>query len=208
MAEPITELPDCIARPVQGPSPMNPLTDEHFLQIRMAVKARRPVAAAAKTARFSANSTLAIGLLGIPVLLFSPSLIGFLMVTGICTIGVIERSGARRLRLGQPSAAAFLGRNQLAFLGLIVAYCIFQMVTFSGTEASAALMSKETRSALAQLPGQDIVGQMGRLGPDGGVRILRTGDSAERCFPRRAGAVLLQPAPASPDATGKHTLLG
>ncbi len=165
MAEPITEFQHCIARPVQGTSPLNPLTDEHFLQIRMAVEARRPVAAAVRTARFSANSTLVIGVLGVPVALFSPSWISIAMVVGICTIGMIERSGVRRLRQGQPSAATFLGRNQLAFLGLIVAYCIIQMMTFSGSGASEALISKDTRSALAQLPGQDITGQIDTWAP-------------------------------------------
>lgn len=143
------------ARAIPPAQPASPLTEAHFALLREMAAARQPVRKAARKARVSAITTLAIGALGLPLTLFFPGWLSFAMAVGICTIGAIEYVGARRLRAGQPTAAGFLGRNQLAFLGLIVAYCLIQMLTFSNADT---LVSPELRSQLAQLPGleQDI----------------------------------------------------
>jgi len=89
------------------------------------------------------------------------------MVVGICTIGVFEYIGARRMRRADVSAAALLGRNQLVFLGLIVMYCVIQMVMFSTAAAQGELLSADLRSELSQLQGTgvDLENEMRAWGP-------------------------------------------
>ncbi len=144
------------ARPIDAPERESPLTEDDFALLRRALAGRRPVQNATRTARFSAVTVLVIGAAGIPITLISPSWQGVLMVAGICTIGVIEYIGARRMQRAEVAAAAFLGRNQLAFLGLIALYCVIQMVTFSTAATQGELLSADMRSALAQLQGTDM----------------------------------------------------
>jgi hypothetical protein len=141
-----------------GPAHRRPragVAAEDFALLRRALAGRRPVRSAARTARSSAVSILVIGAAGIPITLIWPSWLGLLTEAGICAIGVIEYIGARRMQRGDVSAAAFLGRNQLAFLGLIVLYCVIQMVTISTAAAQGSLLSADMQSALSQLQGTD-----------------------------------------------------
>ncbi len=148
--KPLDSPPIPTARCIATPAPACPLSEEDFRLLRRAAAARRPVRKVAGTARFSAVTTLVIGVAGIPFLIFSPSGIALLMVVGICAIGVIEFVGYRRIRRGTPSAATLLGRNQLAFMALIVGYCIFQMATVA-RQPLAAFSSPELQSSLSQL---------------------------------------------------------
>ncbi len=147
-----------VAARVPAAEPVSPLEEAHFSLLRRAMDGRRPVRKAARTARFSAITILAIGIISIPLVLLSPSWAGFLVVTGICVIGVVEYIGSQRMRQGLPSAAVFLARNQLAFVAVILVYCLVQMLTFSSKQARSALISPEMQSQLSQLPGleQDI----------------------------------------------------
>ena len=129
---------------------VDPLGEEHHTLLRQAVAARRPVRKVAGTARTSAITTLLIGAASVPFVIFSPSAVSLLVVAGICTVGVVEYRGAQRIRRGEPDAAVLLGRNQMAFLTLIVAYCVIQMAMFSADSASASLISPEVRSQLSQ----------------------------------------------------------
>jgi hypothetical protein len=137
------------------------LTEEDFALLRRALACRQPVRKAARTARFSAFTTLVIGVAGIPLALLAPSWLGTVMVVGICTIGVVEYAGARQMQRGQVSAATLLGANQLMFLGLIAAYCVIQMLTFSTAAAESSLLPADVQSQLSQLQGggQDLVHQ-------------------------------------------------
>lgn len=146
------------ARPVEGgvfrpaPSSVPPPTAEQLRVLMRAAETRRPIRAAASKARFSAVTTLIIGLLGLPFMVLSFSWSSMAITLGVCVIGAIEYVGYRRLRLGLPSAANFLACNQLAFLGLISAYCVFQMLTFSTAELDAAIGS-QTPPEVSQLVG-------------------------------------------------------
>ncbi len=140
------------ARPATPPAAADPLSPEHHRLLRQAAAARRPIRRAARVARSSAITILAIGTLGVPFLIFWPSWLGLLVVVGIATVGIVEYVGARRMRRGEPTAAAFLGRNQLAFMGLIAAYCILQMLTFSPEQARAALDSSDLQEVFSLVP--------------------------------------------------------
>ncbi len=153
------------ARPVEPPKRESPLSEEDFALLRHALVGRDPVRRAARTARFSAASILVIGAAGIPITLFWPSWLSLVMVAGICAIGAIEYIGARRMQRGDVSAASFLGRNQLAFLGLITAYCVYQMVTMSSAAAQGTLLSPDLQSALDQMGSADVERQMKTWAP-------------------------------------------
>jgi len=136
--------------------PASPMDEMQFLVLRQAVIRRRPLRRAARVARFSAWSILVIGLGGGPVLLLAPSLSGLVVVCGICAVGVMEYIGADKLRRGQRDAPAFLARNQLIFILLIAAYCVYQMVTFSPDEMRAAAGLSGKDAGLLALGGGDM----------------------------------------------------
>jgi hypothetical protein len=144
------------ARPANTPEPATPLTEEHFALLRRAVACREPVRRATRTARFSAITTLVIGVAGIPLAIISPSWSAILAIAGVCTIGVLEYIGAQRMRRGLPSAARFLGTNQLAFLGLITLYCVSQMLSFSTAATQSTLLSADMQAQLSQLQDVDL----------------------------------------------------
>jgi len=149
---PLPPTPIQAGRPTAGARPECPLDASHFLLIRRAAAARKPVLRAARTARASAITTLAIAFLGLLFLALSPDLAGLLVVCAVGVIGAVEYVGYLRLRRTEPSAAVLLGRNQLAFLGVIVLYCVVQMVLFSPEEYKKAALSEETRSVLGGMP--------------------------------------------------------
>ena len=130
----------------------SPLTDDHYALIRQATRDRKAVKSAARTALFSAATTLFIGVSALPFALIWPSLSSLVIVAGVCVIGGVELMGSRRMRQADPRAPAMLAENQLAFLGLIVLYCIFQALTFSTDAAKAAALSPEVRAQLAAMP--------------------------------------------------------
>ncbi len=151
------------ARPVSSAEHGGPLTEAHFSLLRRAQVTREPIRKAARTARFSALTTLAISLAGVPVALFSPSWLSTAAIMAIGAIGVVEYVGARRMRRGELSAASLLGTNQLVFMGLIVAYCVTQMLTFSTPAGQSTLLPADLRAQLAQLEGVEGVGlELGR----------------------------------------------
>lgn len=145
-----------LARPIASPTSPAPLSEAHFALLRRALTCRQPVHKAARTARFSAFTILVIGVAGIPVALFWPSWLSVLAVAGICTIGVVEYAGARRLQRGEVSAARLLGMNQLVFMGLIAAYCVAQMATLRGAATGAAALPADVQEQLSQLQGLDL----------------------------------------------------
>lgn len=131
------------------------LQESDFLLVRQAAHARRAIRSAGRTASVSAWITLALAAIGLPCLLLWPSWSGAMMTGGLCFVGVIELKGCRRLRRAEPAAATALGRNQLIFLGLIVLYCVAQMLAFSPQQAKAAAVSPEFRSQLAAMPSME-----------------------------------------------------
>ena len=143
--------PESARNPVAEPA--SPLDESHFQFLRHVTEQRRPIRNAARTARGSAITILVVGAASVPLLLLSPSWRALFVVAGIWVIGVREYIGSQRMRQCLPSAATFLGRNQLAFIALIVVYCTLQMLSFSGARARDAMISPELQSQLAMLPG-------------------------------------------------------
>jgi len=153
--------------PIPIANPVSPLDESHFRLLRQITEQRRPIRKAARTARGSAITILVIAAASAPLLIFSPTWQALLIVAGIGVIGVREYIGAQRMRQGIPSAATFLGYNQVAFIALIVIYCVVQMLSFSGAEARGELISPELQSQLAMMPGleHDINSQIESLAP-------------------------------------------
>jgi hypothetical protein len=137
------------------PVPPAPLDETHFLMIRRAVFRRKIVRSAARAAAWDAGITLAIGLLGLMLSLAWWSWLGILVTVGICAIGCVGLVARRLMSDAKPSAARILAVNQLAFMTLILLYCVIQMLTFSPAAARAALLSPEVVSQLRDLPGMD-----------------------------------------------------
>ncbi|MBN2447971.1 MAG: hypothetical protein JXO22_14665 [Phycisphaerae bacterium] len=148
---PVGRIVPVVARPAV-PTGETPLSEEHYHQLRLAAIGRQPVLKAARAARASAITILVIGLSGLPVALLFPGWLSFLTTVGITVIGTVEWVGARRLREADPGAATFLGRNQMAFLALIIAYCLYQMLAFSPEQAQTAALAPQLKSQLAQVP--------------------------------------------------------
>ena len=128
------------------------LTDAHFAEVRQAVRDRRRVKGAARTALSSGSITLMIGVLAAPFVLVWPSASGVMIVAGMCAVGAVELFGYGRMRRAEPSSARLLGANQLAFLGLISLYCVMEMVAFSPQEVRAAALSPEVQAQLSAVP--------------------------------------------------------
>ncbi len=91
----------------------------------MALAADRaiPVRNAARVATFNAWVTGIIAAMSAPFALFS--VVGFLVAAGLCFVAWNEFRGRRRLLEFDPAAATILAWNQLAFLTLIVTYCLW-----------------------------------------------------------------------------------
>jgi hypothetical protein len=123
---------------------VSPLSDEHYLAIHEAIAARRPIRRAARTANRSAMSILAVGAASVPMLAFSFSFENLAVAAVICTIGYMEHRGARDIARGLPSAATYLGWNQVAFIGLISLYCVNRML-------EPISLSPQLTSSLSQL---------------------------------------------------------
>lgn len=128
--------------------PQGPLTEEHYEALRRARLLREPVRVAARWARISAISILAMAALSLPFLIVSPSLMGGYILAGLSLIGIWEYMGARRMGRGEPGAALFLARNQLIFLAIVCAYCVVQMLSFSADTA----VSPELKAQLSAVP--------------------------------------------------------
>lgn len=130
------------------PAPSGPLNEQHFALIRQASARRKVATKAARVAMNSCIVTLFLGISAVPLVLIWPSWTAGAAAAGLCVIGVVEYKGGRRMRQADPTAARILGINQLAFMGLIILYCLVQMLSFS----PSAALSAEVRSQLADLP--------------------------------------------------------
>ena len=135
-----------------APPPASPLDESQFALVQEAARIYKPIKRAAWTALGSSIVTLMIGAVAVPFVLIWPSFSDILITVGLCVIGVVEFLGHRKLVRADLSAARFLATNQLAFLGLIVIYCLIQILTFSPEEMKAAALSPEVRAQLGAMP--------------------------------------------------------
>jgi hypothetical protein len=136
-----------------GGEEASPIGEREWGLVREAAVRRRKVKRAARTARGSAIVTLVIGLLALPFVVVSPSFSGLVVVAGILVVGVREWKGYGKMRRAESGAASYLGWNQVALVGVITFYCLFQMASFSPEEVKSAALSPEVRSQLAAMPG-------------------------------------------------------
>ena len=132
-----------------------PLSPEQIWKINEAARSHRAIRRASRTAFSSATTTLLIGLVSGLFTLFSPDWKSIVMSLAVVAVGCVEYIGYRRLLRADLNAPRLLMRNQLAFLGVIVAYCIFQMLTFSIESLRNEAISPEVREQLHQLPGME-----------------------------------------------------
>jgi len=161
---PAANVPASTLPPLPAPGP---LQESDFIRIRQALVQRLAVKRAARTAMTSAVITLIIGGASLPLTLLCSDLASVLIAAAICAIGVMEYLGCRKMRRADPSAARHLGINQMAFLGVIILYCLAQVFTFSPEKAKAAAISPEVRAQLYVLPDtqQAIDSQIERWAP-------------------------------------------
>jgi hypothetical protein len=127
------------ARPRPAARDDSPLTDEQHHLLRNLARQRRPIQAAARTARISGITILVIGVLAAPVVAVAPTALGAVMLLVVGAVGTIELIGAGRMQARQAGAATLLGLNQTGFMLAIMIYCVIQMVSFSTAEIDAAL---------------------------------------------------------------------
>jgi hypothetical protein len=144
-----------------------PLREGDFRQIAAAMAGFKAIRSAARTAWLSAATTLTIGVFSALFVLVWPSWEGALVAAGLCAIGAVEYWGHCRMRRAEVAAAGILAKNQLAFLGLIVLYCLVQMAMFSTQKIKDDALSPEVRAQMAALPSmaRSIDGQIDRYAP-------------------------------------------
>ena len=128
-----------------------PLQEVDYVQIRQAAIIRKPIEKAARVARGSAISILAVGLVALPFATMSLDVTAYAIAGAICLIGWFELRGAKQLAQAIPQSAKRLGFNQLMFLAIILAYAFWQIASFSIKGAKEALISAEVQSQLSQL---------------------------------------------------------
>ena len=120
-----TEHPTLSGMSVNAPAG---LSDEQVQAVRDAKAGRKKIDVAIHVASFNGWS-LAIfaGLSGL-ICLFSPGLVSVLITLGLACTAYHEFKGRAMLRELNPKGAMHLGYNQLAWGGLVVAYCAWSMV--------------------------------------------------------------------------------
>lgn len=137
-------------------SPSSPVASElsgdQLAQLQRAGHAHRMIRRTAGVALFSGVSTLLIGLASAVCAAVWPDVIGVVGSALLVLIGGVELLGRRRLLRGDPASARLLMRNQLALLALAVAYCIFQMASFSVDRLKNDALPPEVRSQLGAMP--------------------------------------------------------
>ena len=118
------------SRPAQGAR----LSEADYLLVRRASLARKSVQRVVTVAGANAVMELGVGILALLVTVFWWSWAGLLVGLALCAVGAVELAGRKRVRMGDASGASLLALNQLAFLAVIIIYCVAQMV---GTPAQA-----------------------------------------------------------------------
>ena len=138
--------------PAAAPPAASPLDEAQYALVQEAARDYKAIKKVSRIALGSSVTTLAIGVLAAPFTVFWPSFAAAFITVGLLVIGIVEFMGYRKLLLADPSAARWLARNQLAFLGLITIYCGIQMLTFSTEDLKREAMSAEFRAQLSAMP--------------------------------------------------------
>ena len=102
-----------------------PLTEDHYRELALAKDRAKPIRRATRMAAFNGWTIAGIAVLSAPFALFG--LVGLLVTIGLCVVAFLEFRGRRELLKFNPSGATLLGWNQVGFLTLIVAYCLWML---------------------------------------------------------------------------------
>ncbi len=110
-----------------APASDGPLTQEHRRELALATERAKRIRKAARVAAFNGWMT---GIFAVASAPFAPfSMAGFLVTVGLALIAYNEFQGRKRLLQFDPSASTLLGWNQVAFLTLIIVYCLWMLFT-------------------------------------------------------------------------------
>ncbi|MDV6030636.1 MAG: hypothetical protein F9B45_11135 [Phycisphaera sp. RhM] len=113
------------AEPIASPSG-GPLNEAHYRELMAASNLIRPIRRAARVATFNGWTTGVIAALSFPFAFFGAD--GMAITAGLSTVCFFEFWGRRKLLKLDPSATSWLGWNQVGFLSLIVAYCLWMLL--------------------------------------------------------------------------------
>ena len=106
--------------------PTGPLSQSQQHEVATAHERAKKIRKAAGVAGFNGWVTGIFAVCSAPFAVFS--LPGFLVTVGLSVVAYNEFQGRKRLLKFDRKAPAFLGWNQVAFLVLIVCYCIWMLI--------------------------------------------------------------------------------
>lgn len=138
--------------PAAAPPAASPLDEAQYALVQEGARDYKKIKKVSWIALGSSTVTLAFGVLAAPITVFWPSFAAAFITVGLLAVGVMEFMGYRKLLQADPSAARWLARNQLVFLGLIIVYCGIQMLTFSTEDLKREAMSPEFRAQMNAMP--------------------------------------------------------
>ncbi|MCS7469212.1 hypothetical protein NZK35_21385 [Stieleria sp. ICT_E10.1] len=111
--------------PIASPSG-GPLNEDHYRELLAATNLIKPIRRAARVAAFNGWTVGFIAALSFPFAFFA--LDGLAITVGLSAVCFLELWGRRKLLKLDPSATTWLGWNQVGFLALIVAYCLWMLL--------------------------------------------------------------------------------
>jgi hypothetical protein len=109
----------------QDRSLAGPLTADHRRELSDARDRARVIRKAGRVAAFNGWTTALIAAGSAPFSLTSP--VAFALTVGIALVAFNEFRGRKRLLKFDPSGATLLGWNQVIFLAMIIAYCLWML---------------------------------------------------------------------------------
>ena len=139
-----------------SPTAAAPLSPKRQQELDDAEQRARTFLGAAKVAAFNGWSAAFFAVLSILFGLFS--LTSFLVGVGLAIVARNELVGRRRVRELDSSGLVLLWRNQLGFMVLIIAYCVWSLSRAVGAPDSemTALLERFDLSPLTELLGQSV----------------------------------------------------
>lgn len=131
---------------------VNPLSDAHLNQIKLASKRAKPIEKAIRYANFSGWTTLLAGALSLPFALGNlPMMIFALVIAGIGTRELTLRRQLMKLDLRAPKKLAI---NQLMLGSALVAYALYMLIaTPSKTLIESAMEADPVMQSTPELAG-------------------------------------------------------
>lgn len=124
----------------------NPLTQSHHRELAYAVSRAKIMRKVARVAAFNGWTMAIFAACSLPFAV--TSLLNGVMGLGLATLAYNEFRGRRLIGRFNLSAPRLLGWNQIGFMSLIVAYCLWMIVS---TLINPSLMSPEVASSLTMM---------------------------------------------------------